>query len=214
MLKFGSARIDENGHITGGERGDSTGHEVEMQNFYVHKKGWLVFRARDPIHAERLAERMKRACKNNNIGYNQSRRYEIIQRGIDAKSPTDCDCSSLVRQCIYEATGKDVGNFTTQTEPYVLERSGLFKEAMIYTSNMILWDGDILVTRSSGHTGIVCEGNPRTINTKKKSVDEVARDVIKGLYGIGATRRQMLTDAGYNYSEVQLRVNEILRGNK
>jgi hypothetical protein len=44
----------------------------------------------------------------------------------------------------------------------------------------------------------------------KKTVDEVAREVIKGLWGNGPIRRQRLEGAGYNYAAVQRRVNELL----
>lgn len=44
----------------------------------------------------------------------------------------------------------------------------------------------------------------------KKTIDEVAREVIKGLWGNGATRRSRLEGAGYNYAAVQRRVNELL----
>lgn len=43
-----------------------------------------------------------------------------------------------------------------------------------------------------------------------KSVEEVANEVIQGLWGNGENRKARLTNAGYNYSEVQGRVNEIL----
>ena len=45
----------------------------------------------------------------------------------------------------------------------------------------------------------------------KKSVDELAREVIAGKWGNGATRKQKLTAAGYDYSAVQKRVNELLK---
>ncbi len=45
----------------------------------------------------------------------------------------------------------------------------------------------------------------------RKSVDQVAREVIRGEWGNGVTRRQRLTGAGYNYDLVQRRVNELLR---
>ena len=45
----------------------------------------------------------------------------------------------------------------------------------------------------------------------KKSVDTIAREVIAGKWGNGATRKKKLTAAGYNYSEVQKRVNQLLR---
>lgn len=47
--------------------------------------------------------------------------------------------------------------------------------------------------------------------TLKKDVDTMANEVIQGLWGNGEERKQRLTDAGYNYSEIQNRVNEILK---
>ena len=43
-----------------------------------------------------------------------------------------------------------------------------------------------------------------------KPLDEIAREVIRGDWGNGDERRQRLTKAGYDYSKVQQRVNEIL----
>ena len=40
MVKFGSARIDENGRARGGKRGDQTGCECMIQQAYWHKNGW------------------------------------------------------------------------------------------------------------------------------------------------------------------------------
>ena len=47
-----------------------------------------------------------------------------------------------------------------------------------------------------------------------KSVDELAKEVIRGNWGNGQERKDRLTAAGYNYSTVQARVNEMLSGNK
>lgn len=44
----------------------------------------------------------------------------------------------------------------------------------------------------------------------KKSVDQVAKEVIEGKWGNGADRKKRLTEAGYNYSEVQKKVNKLL----
>lgn len=44
----------------------------------------------------------------------------------------------------------------------------------------------------------------------KKSVIEIAKEVIRGLWGNGETRKKKLTDAGYDYQEVQDKVNELL----
>lgn len=44
-----------------------------------------------------------------------------------------------------------------------------------------------------------------------KSITEVAKDVIAGKYGAGTARKTNLEKAGYNYAEVQAKVNELLK---
>lgn len=44
----------------------------------------------------------------------------------------------------------------------------------------------------------------------KKSVDEIAREVIQGKWGNGADRKKRLEAAGYNYAEVQAKVNKLV----
>ena len=152
---IGSARSDERGKYSGGQKGDQKQTatpdykgEVSLQNFYIHSKGWFVFRPKDPYVADRLAQKMKDACHNKNIGYSQSDRLGIINNGINTITPTNCDCSSLVRECIIEATGRDVGNFNTSSEPAVLEASHIFEKRMSYTQGMPLKNGDVLVTKT------------------------------------------------------------------
>lgn len=50
---------------------------------------------------------------------------------------------------------------------------------------------------------------PKTSSTK--SVEEIAKEVISGKWGNGAERREKLTAAGYDYSVIQKKVNEILK---
>lgn len=47
--------------------------------------------------------------------------------------------------------------------------------------------------------------------THEQDITNVARAVIRGAYGCGAYRRQKLTQAGFNYKEVQTEVNRIYR---
>ena len=49
-----------------------------------------------------------------------------------------------------------------------------------------------------------------TENTDKKSVDELAQEVIDGKWGDGEARKKKLEAAGYDYNAVQNRVNEML----
>lgn len=47
-------------------------------------------------------------------------------------------------------------------------------------------------------------------SSSKKSVDAVAKEVIQGKWGNGEDRKKKLTAAGYDYDEVQDRVNKLL----
>ena len=51
-----------------------------------------------------------------------------------------------------------------------------------------------------------------TSSDSKKSINEVAREVIAGKWGNGDDRKNRLTAAGYNYSEVQATVNRLASG--
>jgi LysM repeat protein len=168
---IGSARIDEKGKAMGGAVGDQkqsssakdTAGEVSMQNFYTHPKGWYILRAKDVDHADKMATLMKTACNNKNIGYDQSNRLGIIKYGVNTSVKTECDCSSLVREIVKEATGVDAGNFTTANQVSKLTATGLFEDKISYVSQekTPVYNGDILVTKTQGHTVIVVEGNAR-----------------------------------------------------
>ena len=94
---IGSARHDEHGNCySGGKAGDQTGQEVSTQKLYNHSKGWYVLRAKDDRVAEKLAEAMKIACGNKNIGYDQSERYGIIKHGINTKVKTDTNAADVL----------------------------------------------------------------------------------------------------------------------
>lgn len=48
-------------------------------------------------------------------------------------------------------------------------------------------------------------------STHSKSIDTIAREVINGKWGNGSSRKSRLEAAGYNYKEVQARVNALLK---
>ncbi len=177
----GSARIDENGKISGGVAGDQTGKEVCTQAYYTHSKGWYLYRAKDAAVAESLASAMLDACNNGNIGYDQGERSTVISQlrkyGTLKKiaTKTEADCSSLVRACCIEA-GFDTGNFNTASEGTVLNKTGMFESRKSVTSSTELFNGDILVTKTKGHTVVVVSGNPRTVgNVSAKPNNKLIR---------------------------------------
>ena len=55
---------------------------------------------------------------------------------------------------------------------------------------------------------MLCGGNVN--NSNKKSNNEIAKEVINGLWGNGEERKRKLENEGYNYKEIQNEVNRIL----
>lgn len=168
---IGSARGDERGRITGGQAGDQTGREVAAETWYKASGGWRVLRAKDPAVAERIAWDMQAACDNNKIGYDQSENqtlwYEVRSLGFDCSKvtqPCETDCSQLVRVCVNYA-GVPAGYFYTGDEAAVLLSTGAFieltdKAYQNYSDR--LRRGDILVTKSKGHTVVVLTDGPKS----------------------------------------------------
>lgn len=176
-VQIGSARIDENSNISHGSAGDQTGREVAVENYYVHSKGWIVLRPKSKKVAEKLAYDMKAACNNSNIGYDQSQRDTLYTQaekvGFDcAKVKTKCetDCSALVRVCLAYA-GIKVGNFNTASERSIIMSTNKFT-ALSDVAEKNLQTGDILVTKTQGHTAIVVSGKTATDTATKEPVKE------------------------------------------
>lgn len=175
---LGSARLGENGKATGGKVGDQTGKEVSTQSYYKHSKGWYVLRAKSANAANKIAKDMKWACDNNHIGYDQSNRDSLYleSKKYDfntSKVKTNCetDCSALVRVCVNYA-GIKVGDFNTDSERRTLLNTGKFEDVTkkVNTSNGSgLKTGDILVTKTKGHTVVVVSGGSRSSNSSTGS---------------------------------------------
>lgn len=67
-----------------------------------------------------------------------------------------------------------------------------------------------LITESGGRSTVYGWVNSADI-APEKSVEELAQEVLRGKWGAGNDRKQRLTAAGYNYEEVQKRVNELMK---
>jgi cell wall-associated NlpC family hydrolase len=169
----GSARIDENGNAHGGSAGDQTGKEVCTQAWYLHSKGWVLLRPQ-AAYAEKIALAMERACANDNIGYDQWQRLTLYtavkDKGFDPAKVTtkvETDCSALVRVCCAYA-GITLDNFTTANEADVLVKSGKFNrltDGKYTTSSDYLQRGDVLVTKTTGHTVVVLSNGAKIAAT-------------------------------------------------
>ena len=210
-VKIGSARSDERGKITGGVAGDQTGKEVSTQDWYLHSKGWRVLRAKDPKKAEAIAICMEAACANNLIGYDQNQRDTLYNAaklvGFDVrliKKAVETDCSALIRVCLAFA-GIMVADFNTASEASVLLKSGEFVELTDskYTKKSdYLRRGDILVTKTKGHTEVVLTDGSKAEKTPDVSQVQYVlgvRVLKNGMEGADVKELQrMLIQLGYS----------------
>ncbi len=85
--------------------------------------------------------------------------------------------------------------------------------------NVIAGHGRILAAKAENISEVPCvfvdyltpAQKKAYIIADKKTVDEIAVEVIAGLWGNGSERKKKLTEAGYDYSEVQRRVNLLIK---
>jgi Cpl-7 lysozyme C-terminal domain. len=63
--------------------------------------------------------------------------------------------------------------------------------------------------KKKGLNGI--ETNTPSKEPAKKTITEIAKEVIAGKWGVMPERKQKLEKAGYNYAKVQAKVNELLK---
>lgn len=167
MVYIGSARINEYGTLEGGKFGDQTGKECMVEPWYKHAKGWYVIRAKDKSKADMIAKNMKAICDNDYIGYSYwDNCYGLInsskQFGYDAskvQTPCDTNCAKAVLDCVYYA-GINCKDFSTGDELENLLNTGefeVFKDSAHCDKDDLLETGDILVTKTKGHTVVVVD---------------------------------------------------------
>ena len=165
-VRIGHASIDENGNATGGRAGDQTGKELCTRDWYT--KGWnVLLRPVRTSLAEKSAQAMEAACRNELIGYDQGGRNTLYEKAkavnflLEAiEKACECDCSSLVHVCAiagganltYESNG-----YTTRTMVRAFVNSGDYvklTDSKYLTTDKYLMRGDILVKEGS-HTAMV-----------------------------------------------------------
>ncbi|WP_458454844.1 GH25 family lysozyme [Methanobrevibacter sp.] len=160
-----------------------------------------------------------------------------IKAGVTNILPTECECNNMIE--LFKKLGEWVENdaYVPKTGDVIFydwEDSG-------YGDNTGSANHVGIVETCDGKTIIVIEGNisntvgrrnipvngkyirgygvPKftsiasSLSSSNKTIDELANEVIRGLWGSGDERKKRLTAAGYDYNAIQKRVNEILSGN-
>ena len=187
---IGSARHDENGKLAGevgdqlqsGSGNDFKG-EVSMQEYYAHKLGWDGLRFKKIEFRHKIAERMVAAINNPNIGYSQIQRGKILKDKIDSVKKTNCDCSTLLRECFIEATGLDPGNFTTAEAKKGLLSTGLVDEIKVKGADCMT--GDILITKKKGHCAVVILGKDPGVEEYYPKYNGLTTSIVSALVYVG-----------------------------
>ena len=206
MVLIGSARSSY-GNTTPGDQ--HSGLEVSTQEWYLHSKGWVLLRATSAAVREKIAVAMERACANNNIGYSQPTRNtlynDVKPYGFDPAKTTkkvNTDCSALVRVCVNFA-GITVGDFITSNEVSTLMATGAFDkftDSKYTTKPDYLMRGDILVTKTKGHTVVVLSNGDKAGQEAVSPAYKLGDRILKnGMEGADVKELQtMLIQLGYD----------------
>lgn len=96
-------------------------------------------------------------------------------------------------------------------ETYMVTSNGYYK---VQVGAYKIKDNALAMQRMLSSAGFptyvtTIEGIPVTSEVTK-TVDEIAKEVLQGLWGNGTDRKERITAAGYDYVAVQARVNELL----
>lgn len=99
-------------------------------------------------------------------------------------------------------------------DTYMVQAGGLYKIQVGAYSVKANAEAMLKKVKAKGFSAYITTATGTAVaaaTTAKKSIDEIAKEVINGKWGNGAERKQKLTAAGYDYSAVQKRVNELCK---
>lgn len=170
--------------------------QVEPKELYRVRKSWK--NEKSQIGAYSDLNNAKKACDKAGYGYYVfDKAGKVIYPTVTTSTEFKVgDVIKLIAGAKY-TTGKSIPNWVIKSKLYVREIQG----------NNIVFS----ILKVGPITGVV---NKKYIvsNKKesKKSITEIAKEVIQGKWGNGEDRRKKLKAAGYDPDEVQRKVNELL----
>ena len=175
--------------------------QVDKQNMTVHR--WFANKScpGDYLynrHGEIAAEVNKRLAAAEKPATNSGTLYRVQTGAFAKKANADKLAADLKAKGFDTYIVKAGALYKVQVGAYSKKDNATAMAAKLKAAGY----GTYITTK--GGTAVAASA-PAT-----KSVDEVAREVIQGKWGNGATRKAKLTAAGYNYATVQARVNALL----
>ncbi len=190
------------GHAARGESGtkrqkagDQNGKEVYMTPWSYTKsissRNWtVVCRAKDPKQAAKMAEIMRDACNNKNVGYDAGPKkdtlsflYALEDAGWDAskiKKPVETSCTPLIGACVY-ATGTKINTYKEAAGLYkTLKETGdfdFFTSKSYVASSSKLEVGDILLSTKKAHGAMIVSVDGSTKPSYKANTSASASNI-------------------------------------
>ena len=96
-------------------------------------------------------------------------------------------------------------------DTYMVQSGGLYKVQVGAYSVRANAEAMMKKVKSAGFDAFITTASGSAVSSSNaKSIDTLAKEVIRGDWGNGAEGKQRLTAAGYDYAAVQKRVNELL----
>lgn len=96
-------------------------------------------------------------------------------------------------------------------DTYMVQSGGLYKVQVGAYSAKANAEAMMKKVKSAGFDAFITTASGSAVSSSNaKSIDTLAKEVIRGDWGNGAERKQRLIAAGYDYAAVQKRVNELL----
>ena len=105
-----------------------------------------------------------------------------------------------------DLAAKVTANLGGSTSP---TKSTLYRVQVGAYKNKANADNMMAKLKAAGFDAFITAESDASVSTLK-SIDEIAREVIRGDWGNGADRKNRLTSARYDYAAVQSKVNELL----
>lgn len=117
-------------------------------------------------------------------------------------------CAQWSKQCTYQGNSGVMGVWQFGGETNLLRSTKI--AGQVVDQNYMYIDYPKLI-KAAGLNGFGKTAAAAPEKPKLKSVDEIAREVIAGKWGVGADRKRRLQAAGYDYAAVQKKVNDIMK---
>ena len=196
--------LDVNGwHSGDGAHGVGNREGIAIEMCYT-KRGGDRFDKAEELAAEFIAQLLKergwdldrvtkhqdysgKYCPHRTLDYGWDRFLDKIRHYMETDVAEDVPNQKSVHEIANEVIRGDWGNGQERKDR--LTASGYSYEEVQKEVNRILYG---------------------SAQVDKKSIDTIATEVIRGDWGNGAERKRRLEEAGYNYKEVQRKVNEML----